>query len=334
MRTIKPILLVPGALLLVTAMLHAQAPNYDQNIDAPSLTDSTIQPRKQPGFRRRPKKDTPEQQLILAETLRNAQRDRAARKAYRALVHQWHDSEQAPTAQYWFAKLLEDAGRYERAFEEYQYLMDHYPGLFPYEKVLQLQFAIANHVYESRRYGFLFLPGFRDPNRALPLFEQVVKNGPRWQHAPQAMFLIGSIHEEQNRHEEAIPAYERLTQRFPRSPFAPDARFRRAYCLYRIARSAPRDEESNRTAIAALNGFLRQHPEHAKAEQAQKKRATLTDHLAQLYFARAEFYDTRDHARAAIITYTDFLQHFPSSSLAEKAQARVTELEARVESNP
>lgn len=293
-----------------------------------------VQMRKEPGFFRRPEKNSAGEQLEYAAGLRAKGRTRKAAKEYRALVHQWHDSPEAAAAQQAYAELLMQQGKYTKAFDEFQYLIDFFAGEFDYDEVLDRQFKIANTVMTRRRCRMFFLPGFTSPERALPLFEQIVKNAPDWRETPRAQFNIGLIKETAlNDFAGAVEAYAVVTTCYSDSEYAAGAAFRRAYCMYMISNKTPRDEAGCRRAFAAISGFLRDYHGDPNEKKAIAYREELRKRLEKLYYDIAVFYDKKaDRPEAAVIAYSDFIRKFPSSSLAVEAEQRMKELEKTVDS--
>jgi len=288
--------------------------------------------RKRPSVFRRPEKDTPDAQLAYATRLHLAGDLKQAARQYLALVHEWHDSSEAVRAQLAYAEILMNRGRDERAFREFQYLVDHYAGLFPHDTVLGHQLAIAHRVRTKRRGKFLFYPGFTAPERALPLLQRIVKNAPKWEKAPEAQFYYGRIRESQRDYVEAVAAYEVLQSRYPRSDFAVRAAHRRAVCLWALAEQSPRDEQRCQTAIRALAAFVRAHPGDRNTAGAREKLAVLTERLAQAVYERAVFYDRRARRPdSALIAYKEYLRRFPLSSRAAEVHKRIKDLEAEQE---
>ena len=159
---------------------------------------------------------TAEAQLVYATKLESEGRNRAARKAYEALIRKWPTAPQAATAQLNLSHLYEAAEKYEKAFAEYQYLLTFFAGNCPYNEVLDRQFRIANHLLHNNRSMFGWLLNGTDPIRER--FEQIVRNAPRSAIAPEIMLIIGSIRVSANEREEAIKVYDGLLNRFPRRP--------------------------------------------------------------------------------------------------------------------
>ncbi len=276
---------------------------------------------------RYPNKETDSKQEKFAYALYQTGYLRKAANAYQALVYAWPDSRKAAPAQLALAKIQQKRGRYEEAFDEYQYLIDNYPSQFNYPEVLEFQFQIATYLMHARTGQFLMLPGFQSPERALPLFEKLIRNAPSWEKAPLAQFNIGKIHEMNDNLEEAVTAYELLQNRHPASPWTGHASFREAYCLFQLSDQRMNDENALNAARAALVDFIRSYPASPDVGQAETYLRTLNTRRATMAFERARFYDRNSrHPESALLAYEDFLKNFPASDLAVTAQQRIEQL--------
>lgn len=310
-----------GLLILAAGIVSAQQKEDPppQPKDALAKTD-----RREPSIFHRPEKETPSEQLEYAQTLEERGRRKAAGAEYLALVHKWHDSSEAPKAQRAYARTLLARGKYVPAFNELQYLIEHFPGQFAFEEVLTVQYQIANTVRARRRMAILGFKGFADPGDALPLYETIARNATFWKLAADVQLQIGMIQEDDGERELAIVAYEGILQRHALSPVAEQAAFRRAECWYQIARENSRDEQRCRSALSALSGFLRDFPKSEFAPTAQAHLDERRLFLAQQYYERALYYDSiARKPAAAIIAYKDFIKKFPDAPNAETARARV-----------
>ena len=311
---------------------HMEAPPADGLGGAPAKRNAVI--KRGTTWLVKPQKTTADAQLLYAEDLRQEGRLRAAYNAYNALVYAWPDTSQAVTAQVACADVLVDRRDYAKAFDEYQYLIDRYTGQFDYHAVLDKQFGIANHLMTTPRGKFLFFPGFDSPERALPLFTQIVENAPSWEKAPQAQFYIGQIHEKNHDWTEATTAYELLQNRYETSPWAEPAGYHEAFCLYRDSKDRPNDENACNAARAALVRYLRTYPNGSDVPQARDCLNTLNARFASLIYERARYYDKIARRPAsALVSYRDFVKRFPNSELAETARARIQVLQKETKTN-
>ena len=316
-----------AALWFLSTAIQAQDDTFDR--------ETTTQPekirRKHPTWFRKPAQATAPEQLAYATRLRAEGETAAAARQFRALVHQWHDSAEAPVAQLAFAEILLDRGQYRKAFNEFQYLIHFYVGDFPYDKAMSNQFRIA-HEMMTRRHGKLLLfRGFKAPERALEYFEKIVDSAPNWEKTASALFFIGSIQEERKNYDDAVTAFERVRREFPASPMAPLAAYRGALCRCQTADQHPRDEIRCREALSAMAAYLRDYPDGDDAGEVRTRMEALKKRLSEMYFERAVFYDRmKKQPQAAQLAYEDFLRRFAWSEHAAVATRRVEELQTEV----
>ena len=330
-KPIYALLACAGLALLTAGSLPAQDIGNPSGFEEKTDQKTKIE-RKHPSMFHRPEKATPSEQLAYAASLAREGRPRAARKQYNALVHEWHGSAEAPAAQESYARLLMEREDYADAFDEFQYLFEYFAGSFKHDAILDAQFKLANAVRTERHAKFLFFGGVTAPERALPMFTQIVRNAPQWDRAPEAQLMVGAIHEEQKDYALAATAYETVQLRYPSSPAAEEAAFARARCLYRLAKASPRDEEATRNVIAAVSVYLRDYPSAPNVAEARRYFSEMKDHLADLYYERAVFYDeAARRPESAIIAYRDFINHFPSSDRRRTAEGRIKALQQQLE---
>lgn len=275
----------------------------------------------------RPAEHTSAGQLARAEKFRADGRLRAASRAYRALVTTWPGSGEAPVAQFHGAQVLQERGKLDDAFDAYQFLMDHYTGSFPYDQVLSNQFEIATGTMQKRRGKFLMFGGWKAPERAIPMFEKLIENGPRWEKAPECQYMIGRAYELSEQQDLAVASYLIVMQRYPDSPFARDSAFARARCWYLLSEDSPNDEESLEQAWTAVSIYLASYPDAEDATLAKEMKTTLLSRRARASYDKAIYYDkVAKKPKAALQSYQNFVKLFPNSEWTSLAQVRIEEL--------
>lgn len=318
-------------LCLGLAALPSPAAGYYEtgmNDDARSGTEDT-KPRLKRGtsWYRRPSRPTDVEQAALARYCRDNRNLRGAANAYQALVYKWPDSSIAAEAQRKLADIQMERGKHEEAFGEYQYLVDNYPGQFEFAQVLDKQFQIAVQVMTQRVASFLFLRGFQAPERALPMFEKIIRNAPSGALAAESQFNIGRIYEMNEEEEEAVAAYAVVQSRYFSSPWAEPAAFREARCLYRISEERRNDENALNAARAALSGFLLSYPASQDHGEARAFLDILNARLETLALEKVEYYDRiAQRKETSLRLYEDFLKSFPMSPMTNKVMRRIAEL--------
>ncbi|MGD9613339.1 MAG: outer membrane protein assembly factor BamD [Kiritimatiellia bacterium] len=275
----------------------------------------------------RPQEPTPESQWARVQALDAAGRTRAAAKQALALRIYWPNAEEAPAAQTYYARRLDDRGKLQAAFDAYQHLVDHYPGRFEFNDVLASQMRLAKTLMDRKKGQLLFLPGFAAPERAIPLFQKIVASAPEGDFAAEAYVLIGAAHERIYEYDEAIDAYFTALNRHPESPFAAQAAYAQARCHVELSEDAPNDVRALAEAIAACSLFLQRQPESAQRSEIEASLARLRDRQAAAAFARARYYDRiQRQPESALIEYRSFVALFPDASQAAEARDRIAQL--------
>lgn len=269
---------------------------------------------------------TPAAQLDYAAKREALGRNRSARHAYEALVREWPTARESAQAQYALARLYEKAQKYEKAFDEYQYLLTFFAGHCPYNEILDHQFRIANYLLHNNRSIFGWTLGGSDTIRER--FEQIVRNAPRSAIAPEVMLIIGSIRVSDEELPEAISVYDGLLNRFPNSPQAVSAIYLAAQCRYELSVKHSYNESRCREAIAFFKASLSRMPNHPQKDQLNAWLAELSGLLLEQNYRQAFFYDSKQRKpEAAIAAYRRFLTEFADSKYAQPVRDRLAELE-------
>jgi len=288
-------------------------------------------------------RNTPALQMKYADDLKKAGKLDAASKAYRALTYRWPESTEAPVAQLNYASRLDQKHKYQKAFDEYQYLIDTYAGFFPFEDVLERQYIIADTLATRTRY-FLFIP-YHSPEEAIPLFEKLIQNGPQWKRASELQFRIARIYEKNEEYDMAIESYAIFLQRYPLSPQAEYACFGQAKSAYLYAKENPVAVDLRENAIASLRLFIDSYPGSGMAPLSQTYLQELQMDLAKSLYEQAMDYDNfSKHASdakeskimltGARVCYQRLIEEFPNSRWSETARSRLNQIYGRLEKLP
>ena len=284
--------------------------------------------RKDPSMWHRPEAATAAGQLALAAQYEKEGRRSRAITTNRSLVHKWHNSPEAVTAQHNLARLLEEDGQYEDAFLEYQYLIVYFAGQFPFLDVLDHQYRCANALCAIDK-KFLGI-STRSMEDARKMYERLLITGPNWAKAPDVAIRIGELHEAEDEVPEAITAYEQVQNRFPNTEAAHDAAYRTATTRSQFALKHPRDAQSRNDAVAALNAFIKKYPNDPLIANLRGYLKDLDQQTVEAAYAQAVFYDrNRNDRTAAIVAYRDFQRRYPDAPQAKDAAARLLILEKR-----
>ncbi len=328
---------IVASLLAAAAALYGQSSRTGTGMNRGYASDTfdgfesfetdTRLPQKKTSFWFSTSAASPDKQLAYARAKEAAGAKSSARKGYEALVREWPTAPEAAEAQYALARLLESLQKYERAFDEYQYLLTYYAGHCPFNEVLDRQYRIANHLLHNNRSMFGWKLSGLEPIRER--FETIVRNAPRSAIAPEVMLVIGGIRVSAGERQEAVSVYDGLLNRFPKSPQAVSAGYLAAQCRYELSVRYSYNESRCRDAIGFIKATLGRTPAHPQKEQMTAWLNELTALLVEQNYRQAVFYDTRQrNAGSAKAAYRRFLTEFAESKYAPEVRARLAELEA------
>lgn len=243
------------------------------------------------------------------------------------LVRRWPNSKEAPWAARARADMLFARGKLEAAFGAYQYLIDNYSSrMKDYDTVLENQFEITTRIMKQHHLKWVF-GGYRRPEDAVEYFEKIIRNGPQWERAPEAQFMIGKCNQEAQEYELAISAYGVLGYRYPDSQFAEEAAWQEIICLDTLRKEYPNSPEMRERTLTASDIFLSTFPQSKYINPLKEMRNELYEVMAGQMFDTAAFYaKVPKMPNSAILYYKALIEEYPRSKLVTYAQERIEAL--------
>lgn len=272
-------------------------------------------------------------QLDVVQKAFNEKNYDLAEQAAERLVKKWPLSDFAPAAQYYAARCLEERGHDEKAFKAYQKLVVKYPKIDNYQEILKRQYEIATRFLNGKKFRlFGLFPLYRSMEKTVRMYEQVIKNGPYSEVAPDAQMNIGTANEKRDDFVAAVKAYETAaTTHFDRKEVAADAKFKAAETYYEQAKSAEYDQGISKKAIDHYQDFIALHPDDPRVDSCREKVENLRTEQARGAVAIAGFYERNKEWNGALIYYNEALVKAPNSIYAQKAKEKISEIKARQE---
>jgi outer membrane protein assembly factor BamD len=255
-----------------------------------------------------------------------------AYRAYRSLVKTWPLSPNSPEAQYRAATMLYKLYDFQKAYKEFQKCVEDYPDSEHFDETLKYQYDIACLFLLGERQKVLTVPTLPSMDKAVEMFEQVIKNGPYSQVAPLAQLKIGFAREKQHKWEEAVKAYQDLIRKYPKSDLADDAQFQIGYAYMMASKEADYDQTFTNRSIVGFQDYMTKYPQSEKIEQANENLDKLKQEQARGLMRIAEFYDGDRKYEAALIYYNLVIQRFPKAEITKRASVRADELKKIVPS--
>jgi len=270
-------------------------------------------------------------QLEVAQQAFTQRKYGLALKAARRVVRQWPLSDYAPTAQYLMGRCYEAKHQDEKAFNQYQKLLQKYPNVPQYDEVLARQYQIAGRFLGGQWFKLWgYIPFFPSMGKTAEMYDKIVKNGPFSRVAPHAQLRIGAAREKQHDYPLAVKAYEAAADRYHDRPgIAADAVFRTGMSHYKQAKRAEYDQSAAARAIAAFTDFRTLFPQDRRAARAEQIIADLRREQARGAFEIARFYEQKGKWSGAQVYYNEVLLKDAASPYAAQARQRIEALKQR-----
>jgi outer membrane protein assembly factor BamD len=272
-------------------------------------------------------------QLDVAQSAFDRKEYNLALKAARRVVKVWPLSDYAPRAQYFVGRCYEAKGDDQRAFSEYQKILEKYPRSENVKEVLGRQYEIANRFLAGQWFKLWgYIPFFPSMDKTAGMFEKIVTSGPYSDVAPQAQLKIGAAREKQSHYPDAVKAYELAADRYHDRPqIAADALFKASLAYEHEAATAEYDQSTAGQAIATLTDFITLYPDEPRVPAAQKIIARLKGEQAHGNFEIAKFYEKSRKWNGALVYYNEALLRDPNSPYAAEARQRLDAIKKRTQ---
>ena len=269
---------------------------------------------------------TAEEHWSYAESLRERGYAKSARKQYEIFVKRWPENAKAAAAKQEIAELYFAKGKNKKAFTAYEELIQqYYTSITDYDAILDQQFIIAEKEMNRKRMRWLF-GGYRAPERAVPLFESIIKNAPQWERAPEMQYMIGQAYQKNDDQEMAIVAYAAAEYRYPNSPYAEKAAVSKIDSFKELVESTPYSVDIREQAQLSAGLFSELYTNSQHIAEAQQFGKELHGMDAEHNYEIGRFYERVPRpvqTNSAVIYYNKVIKKFGDTEYAAKAAERL-----------
>jgi outer membrane protein assembly factor BamD len=266
------------------------------------------------------------EQLEVAQEAYAAQDYSLAKRAARRTVRIWPFSDYSADAQFILAASLEGQGKDYTAFKAFQKLIQEYPKQDSYDEVVRRQFEIANRFLAGQWFRLWgFIPFFPSMEKTIDLYEQIIKNGPYSEVAPQAQMNIAAAYENKLKsdYEAAARASARAADRYSDRPIGVDALYKVGLSYLKLAQKAEYDQSIASRAIDTFSDFIALYPNDNRVPEARRFIAELRTEQARGAYEIARYYERRLKWHGASVYYNEVLNKDSQSKYAELARYRL-----------
>lgn len=270
-------------------------------------------------------KESPAEQLEFAKSYYEAKDYKTAYKELKKLIKYYHDSLEAPEAQYYLGLCLEEMDKPYEAYLAYQKIIDKYPFSKRIEDAIKREYIVAQKLLDHK-YSLAGIE-FTGETAAIEIFGKIIENSPYGQYAAASQYKIGLALKARGYYKEAIDGFQKVLDSYPNSEWAEPAKFQIALCTAKASLDPSYDQTLTQEAADKFKDFARQHPDAEISSDAESRIVDLREKEAESNFNIGKFYEKQKSYDSAKIYYNFVIKNYPRSQWALKSLERVQYLE-------
>ena len=258
---------------------------------------------------------------------KNGKREKA-QGIYKTITKDYSYTTRAPEAWYKIAQYNESKNKIQKAFNNYQQLIDNYIGSPLYQPSLERQISIAhNAALGVHKENKLFFKTNFAAETTDEMLVKVIKNAPHAKNAPQTSFIRGTLWDNKKNAERAIKHYRTVTRNYPESGYSADALYRIGEILYNQSLNGNTNLDNAKYAQQTFSELITLYPNHPKAAKGRALSGKIAGYSVQRSFEVAQFYEKKKEFTSASFYYKDVLNSAPKNSeIYQLAKARLNAL--------
>ncbi|MFV1995763.1 MAG: outer membrane protein assembly factor BamD, partial [Verrucomicrobiales bacterium] len=249
--------------------------------------------------------------------------------AYNKIVEKYPLTASGARSQFKIGELLEAENKGSKAFDAYQKFIENYKGSSLFMVAVKRQYQIASASLDGDKQDrFLGMRVKVQPSRLIEMFTSIQANAPFSEYAPLSQYNIGKIREDQKQVTEAVLAYEKVVEDYPRHPKAAEAQYQIGSMLTNASIKGNNDQGHLQQTREAYEELLIQFPESQLASEAKTELTEIQAQEISKSYNIAEFYEKKRNYRAAAIYYEEVARHPDAKEYAD-AKERIALMDAK-----
>ena len=269
-------------------------------------------------------KSTPREQLDYALAFMEGRKYTPAMAELKKLVKNYPRAKEAPEAQYYIGKILENTHKSYEAYKAYQIVIDKYPFSERAAEIVSLQFNIANGILSGKdKRGKWVKAIVGGDDRITEIYRSVIKNAPYGKYAAEAQYKIGLYLKERELFQEARDEFEKTLGDYPNTEWAKAAKFQIAMADTDRAGTIQHEQKTNSIALDEFKEFVKSHPDSDLTPEAKKQIALLRDKEAQSGYLVGQFYEKQKNYKSAAVYYQNIVSYHADTMWGAKALKRL-----------
>ncbi len=202
-------------------------------------------------------------------------------------------------------------GDYKRALKAYEKVLEKYPGSRRTGEILEREYQVGIAQMETNE------------NAAIQVFEKIIEKHQLGPIAPDAQIKIADCYFKLNQYEEALDAYEKFLENYPKSEWVPYVQYQIPLCKLYHEKQQERNYGLLTSAREGFEEYLVSNPHGVHADDAKRMIEEIRIIEAEREFNIGEFYLRRKKPSSAAMYFGYVINDFPGTIWAERATERI-----------
>ncbi len=271
-------------------------------------------------------KDAPEDQFAWAMTFYNQRKWDRAVEEFEKIPDNFPTSHFAAEAVYYVGMSWEEREDLAKAADAYQKLVDRYPYSDRIKDAVKQEFTIANEFASGTKIKIWGIPALSGQDKAIELYQHIVKNAPFGSYGAEAQFAIGEVYKKLGNFEDSQKAYQSVVDDYPQSDLVSKARYQIAAVSMEASKQSHSSEQYAERAIEEFEGFKNSFPDDTQAVEADESIKMLRAKKAMTQFDTAAFYEKQKKIASAKFYYQEIVGKYPETPAAAEARKRLDKI--------
>lgn len=271
-------------------------------------------------------KDTPEQQFDWAIQFYNQKEYDRAIEEFEKLIGVYPTSRLAAESVYYSGLCWEAKQDLAKAADSYQKLISSYPYSDRIKEAVKREFEIANLFAKGEKVKVLGMPALPGQEKAMELYNHIIKNAPFGSYGDQAQFKIAELYKAQGEFDEARKAFQAVIDEYPTSDLVPKAKYEIANVSMLASKATHEEDLHTDRALEEFQQYKQTFPAEAETAFAEASIKALRTAKAQSLWDIADFYEKQKKWNSAKLYYTEIGERFADTPLGPEAKKKTEEL--------
>ena len=268
-------------------------------------------------------KDTPEEQYDWAlQFFEQKDWDRSIEE-FEKLGTAFPTSRLAAEGAYYMGQAYEQKDEPAKAADSYQKLVDRYPYSDRIKDAMRREFEIANEFADGGKVKVMGVPVLPGQEKALELYNHIVKNAPFGTFGDQAQFKIGELYKAQGEFELSKKAFQTLVDEYPNSELVAQARYEIARSSMLASNTQQYNDQRAEEALEEFQDYKKEFADKPQALEADESIRQIRAEKAERAYDTAAFYEKQKKWKSAKVYYEEVVRNYPETPSAEKAKGRI-----------